>query len=381
MTARGMARLGSASVVIAGTGSGLGLVGSAVSYVTGETEADKSKEEVDAFTSLMTYGKGSEYVFQEGDGDYIRAANISYTNPFSVFGDPLRLGMKAIQEGNDLGLVKSKFLDALDDSSGEYFSTILGTKEGLKPFLQLLLHDDLPEEQQDRLWEKFYKALAPKVIQDAFKYGSIAANPDIKYTKLGNPNPKFKDAAMAVVTGSHYKDLNMPQQISRKLSDLQRKSTSIRKKYKEAIYHKGIKDRMSPSDIEDLKAKMHKYIIEDIDIKKQMWGVVKNARILTKKDAKGNKVRMFTELRLKKVLTHHNSITNTYKGEKGVGVKLSGTRMSDADTLNLTSSNPMYYPEDLDKIIEAKDLRMPAREAWRSVIAKYNNISLIHTRP
>ena len=380
MTARGMARLGSLSLVSTGVGVGVTLLASGVSYVTGETEANLSPEEVDAIASLQPYGKGSKFAFQESKGKNIRVANMSHTDPFSIFGDPIRVALLAYQEGNDLALNKSKVLSALRDSSSAYFETFIGTKEGLKPFIELLLLDDLPEEQQDRLFKKFYKALAPKIIQDAGKYGYNAYK-STKYTEWGTDADNATDWLTGVFTGAHFRDVSIPSLASRKLADLENKSKSARKSYKKSINDKNLKHNMTPSDLEDLKSVMREKIEEDIDIQKQILGVVSALRTLTEKSDDGKIVPRFSEKYIKGILSKDKSIVFTTKGEEGVGLRLSGSPISGERISNFTSSNPLYFPEEMKNIKAIEDLNNEVYNVMTEVFREFSNVSLLDERP
>jgi hypothetical protein len=363
MTARGMARLASLATVAGGVGGGVtGITAAGLSYITGE-EVDMTPEQVDAFRNTVPHAIGNEFFFQskqvKGDKSIIKAINLSFSDPYSTFKVPIRIAMMAYQNGDDLNTAKSKTAAAIWDGSWEYFESFLGTKEGLKPFMKLLLHEETDDIEWDRTLETFYKTFTPKVIQEGIGFGS---NWDKEHTEWGSHVPHIADWATGILSGglkSQEYDLDMSA--SRTLAKLQRQSVAARRGYKKLIEHKGQKNRMTPSQIRELQDEMRKGIEEDIDIQKQIWAVVKNLRTLN-----------MSEQNITSIMSHDTDITE----RKGVGKRLSGSPMSPSKIRNYTSTNPLYYQENISKLKAVINLNNRTYSAMQDVIREYNNVPL-----
>jgi len=363
MTARGMARLASLATIATGVGGGVtGLTATGLSYITGG-EVDMSPEEVDAFRNTVPFAMGNEFFFQSkqvrGDKSIIKAINLSFSDPYSTFKVPIRTAMMAYQNGDDLNTAKSKTAAAIWAGTAEYFESFLGTKEGLKPLMKLLLQDDVDDIEQDRLLKSFYKTFTPKVIQEGIGFGS---NWDEEHTEWGSHVPNIADWAVGVLSGGlKPKEYDMDMSASRMLAKLQRQSVAARRGYKKLIEHKGSKNRMTPSQIRELQDEMREGIEKDIDIQKQIWAVVKNLRALK-----------MSEQNITSIMSHDTDITE----RKGVGKRLSGSPMSANKIRNYTSTNPLYYQENISKLKAVINLNDKTYYAMQDVIREYNNVPL-----
>ena len=336
MATRGMARLGSTVTVAGGFGGGaVGLGALGLSYITGKAEVGYDSEQVDAFKYIQPYSTGGDWFFHsmevKGDKHVVKATNMAYTDPYSVFKEPLRVAMMAYQEGAGLEETQSQFLSALYAGAEEFFTPYFGTKEGLRPlftYLSKKSDEEMSQRDQDKLLSVINKTFSPKIIQDivSFATDKITERPK---TEWGTNVPSMQDYGVGMLGGLRPKEYDLDMSASRKIAKLQRESTDVYSDFRKYITDVGRKD--DPSLVPDMKEAYREAIRKDIDIQKQVWRVVKSMRILGMSD-----------------YHIYNILTQKYDPEKDYTKRLSGRKMSDDNATNFLNVQPLYFVKRLD---------------------------------
>tara|TARA_R110000851_G_scaffold42549_3_gene105717 strand:- start:62 stop:1582 length:1521 start_codon:yes stop_codon:yes gene_type:complete len=366
MATRGMARLGSTVTVAGGFGGGaVGLSALGLSYITGKDKIGYSREEVDAFKSIQPYSSGGDYFFHsigtKDDKQVIKATNMAYTDPYSIFKEPLRVAMMAYQEGANLEETQSQFLSALTEGSGEFFSTYFGIKEGLKPLLNILLSsadEEMSERDQKNLLSSIYKTYSPKIIQDAIGFGSNMATGRSK-TEWGANIPSKVDYGVALLGGLRPKEYDLDMSASRKIAELQKESTDIFTDFRGYVADVGRKN--DPSLIPDMQKAYREAIKKDIDIQKQTWGVIKAMRILRMSDS-----------HIHNILTQKFDPTRTYQK------RLSGRKMNAYKAGNFLDAQPLYFVKTLSSFKKPLgDLKEPIYNELKKVEDEFSTAQIL----
>ena len=366
MATRGMARLGSTATIAGGFGGGaVGLGALSLSYITGNAEANYTPEQVDAFKRLQPYSAGGDYFFHsmevKGDKRIVKATNMAYSDPYSVFKEPMRVAMMAYQEGASLEETQSQFLSALGVGAEEFFTSYLGTKEGLRPFLRLFalpFDQEMSAQDMDRFKSDLYKTYTPKGIQDAIGFGTNIAT-GREETEWGTNVPSMQDYGIGMLGGLRPKEYDLDMSASRKIAKLQKESVDVYADFRNYIKDVGRKDDLSL--IPDMKEAYREAIRKDIDIQKQLWGVVRDMRILGMSD-----------------LHINNILTQKYDPTREKQKRLSGRKMSGDNAANFLHVQPLYFVKMLDSFKKPlQDLETPIYNELKTVEDEYSRSQIL----
>ena len=334
MAARGMTRLASTATVAGGFGGGVtGMTALGLSFITGRADAEMTPEEVEAFKRSQPHSTGGDFFFHsrevKGDKQVIKATNMAYSDPYSVFKEPIRVAMMAYQEGANLEETQSQLLSALYVGAEEFFSSYFGTKQGLKPFLTVIssgFDEEMSERDMKSLFYSINKTYSPKVIQDLWGFGTNMFT-STEQTEWGTNVPSMQDYGIGLMSGGlRPKDYDLDMNFTRKISKLQKESNETYFDFKTILTDKSRKNSI---DINILKDEYRKAIKNDIDVQKQLWGVVRDMRTLGMSD-----------FHIGRVLTHHPSIFQAKR--------ISGRKMSANNAMNLLDSQPLYFVKTID---------------------------------
>ena len=332
MAARGMTRLASTTAVVGGFGGGaLGLTSLGLSYITGQSEIGASSEQVDSFRRLQTYSPSGDFIFHskevDGDKHIIKATNMGYSDPHSLFKDPLRVAMLKYQEGASLEDTQSQFLTALGAGASEFFQPYIGTKEALKALLTLAMSDN--DVELSYAWDRMYRTFTPTGVQDVVKY-SVPKITDVSKTEWGTNVPKLKDYLIGISKGGlKPQEYDIGMMGSRKMAEFQKDSSNAYVPFRKLISSEGKKNKLS--SIPDMQKAYREAIIEDIDIQKRQWGVVRDMRNWDISDSD-----------IYNILTQKGDITKDYQK------RYSGRQMSPSVVNNFLDAQPLYYVRTLN---------------------------------
>tara|TARA_R110002020_G_scaffold473777_2_gene703569 strand:- start:650 stop:4444 length:3795 start_codon:yes stop_codon:yes gene_type:complete len=343
MAARGFSRLASLTAVSTGTVWGaVGLTAGAFSLITG-SEAGIKPEEVQAFKELQSFEGSGEFYFHsrqvKGDTSVIKASNISYSDPYSVFKNPIRKAMLSYQEGENLETAQANFVNSVREGGYEFLATYTDMKRGLEVLMNAATSTaddgDLTDREIQQIGKEVLKTFSPKVFTTAYdffiKYGG-----DEK-TEWGTNVPKKLDYAVSILSGGlKPKEYDLDMLASTKLGSINKDIQDDYSSFDDSMQDQNTKN--DPAFIREKQDLLREALQNELKHQKRMFRVVHNLRTLG-----------FSDLKIEQVFTKDTSITKDKT--------LRGTRLSKSKVSNLLRPKPFFIPKDITNMKSIKDLK------------------------